>query len=147
MFLQELWLLNMDWDTNLLQEYEDKWQKFRTDLIYLEKLKINRWIPNSESKIELHGFCDASMLAYGAVVYARYTDSTGKVHTNIITSKGRVAPLKQISLPRLELCGAVHLCRLMNKIKKSLTHLEIVKENLWTDSMIVLSWLASPPRR
>lgn len=145
-FLQELWLQKLDWDDELPAILQHQWKEFREDLVNLKQVKVNRWIPNDHTRIQLHGFCDASELAYAAVIYARYVDSSRIVHTNIITAKTKVAPLKQISIPRLELCGAVLLCKLMKKARKAFNHLTI-EEYLWSDSMIVLSWLSSPPRR
>ena len=55
------------------------------------------------SKVTLHGFCDASQNAYAAVIYI-----VGEVNDNLISSfvvcKTKVAPLKKMSIPRLELC-------------------------------------------
>lgn len=97
--------------------------------------------------IQLHGLCDASQQAYGACIYLRIKYSNGRINTNLICSKSRVAPLKVISLPRLELCGAVLLSRLVNKISKILTTIAINSIHLWTDSKIVLSWINSPSNK
>jgi len=94
------------------------------------------------SKIQLHGFCDASEQAYGACIYVKGKNDS----TALLCSKSRVAPLKALSLPKLELCGAVLLVRLMKKITNSL-NIKICERYYWTDSNIVLAWLASPARR
>ena len=60
--------------------------------------------------MQLHGFSDASEEAYAGVVYLRLVDSIGRVHTAIVMSKTRVSPIKRLSIPRLELCGAQLLC-------------------------------------
>lgn len=144
---QELWLLKLTWDDEIPTPLKTRWITFRSELHKLQDIKVQRWIPNNINQIELHGFCDSSRLAYGASVYARCSDDHGKIHVNIITSKTKVAPLKELTIPRLELCGATLLCRLMVKVKKALSHLEITNEFLWTDSTIVLAYLSSPPRR
>lgn len=61
-------------------------------------------------------------------------------------SKSRVSPLKVLSLPRLELCGAVLLIRLMNKVLTSL-NVKVHGQVYWTDSQIVLAWIGSPAKR
>ena len=66
----------------------------------------------------LHGFCDASERAYAAVVYLRMVDTTGNVQVTLITSKTKVAPIKRMTIPRLELCGAYLLARLLFHVKK-----------------------------
>lgn len=144
---QELWLLKLNWDDEIPTPLCTKWTKFRDELHKLQDIKVPRWIPNNDRKVELHGFCDSSTLAYGASIYARCLEDTGEFSVNIITSKTKVAPLKELTIPRLELCGATLLCRLMNKVKKALEHLDITDVFLWTDSTIVLAYLSSPPRR
>lgn len=64
-------------------------------------------------KIELHGFGDASPKAYGAAVYIRIADKQGHVSSQLVISKSRVAPIKKVSLPRLELLAAVVNARLL----------------------------------
>ena len=74
------------------------------------------------------------------------TDTSGTTHVSLVTSKTRVAPLKRITIPRLELCGAHLLTQLMSHVQQVL---EIPLNNVfaWTDSTVVLAWLAGDPRR
>ncbi|GFS59592.1 uncharacterized protein TNCV_2581081 [Trichonephila clavipes] len=64
----------------------------------------------------------------------------GEVKVCFVTSKSRVSPLKQISIPRLELCGAVLAAKLMKKVKEAL-NLQITAVHFWSDSTIVISWI------
>jgi len=91
----------------------------------------------------VHGFSDASIEAYGACLYLRVTYSTENTEARLITVKLRVAPLKTLSIPRLELCAAVLLCRLSNKIIPKLK-LNINRRYFLTDSTIVIAWISSP---
>ena len=100
----------------------------------------------SISSFELHGFCDASEVVYGAVVYLRMTDSTGDVQTSLVTSKTKVAPIKRLTIPRLELCGAQLLAQLLHHVQQVL-EIPLNSVFAWTDSTIVLSWLVGNPRR
>ena len=68
------------------------------------------------SSMELHGFCDASEAAYAAVVYVQTVDQQGKVHVSLAIAKTRVAPIKRLPLPRLELCGAHVLVNLLERM-------------------------------
>lgn len=140
---QELWLQNLTWDDPLPQKVAELWRKYRNDLFILDQLKISRFVIHS-GEIHLHGFCDASTKAYSAVVYCRSVDDNGRIHVSLIASKTRVAPLKQISLPRLELCGALLLTRLMKTVATDLEHRNL-KLYAWCDSTIVLSWLSIQP--
>lgn len=76
----------------------------------------------------------------GCCIYARCIDSSGKISVNLITAKSRVAPTKKLSLPKLELCGALTLAKLYQKIYPILQRFEY-SLYCWTDSQIVLYWL------
>ena len=92
----------------------------------------------------LHGFSDASEDAYAAVVYLRIVGSDGKVHISLVTSKTKVAPIKRLSIPRLELCGVLLLSRLLTHTKMVL-NVPTSDITAWTDSTVVLSWLVGNP--
>ncbi|XP_036320232.1 uncharacterized protein LOC118734631 [Rhagoletis pomonella] len=90
--------------------------------------------------IQLHGFCDASIRAYGCSVYVRTEDLRGHVVVQLLTSKSRVAPVKKQSLPKLELCGAHLLACLYAKVKDIFAN-KPINSYFWTDSQLVLYWL------
>jgi hypothetical protein len=88
--------------------------------------------------IEMHGFSDASEVAYGACIYIRTVDIQGKVTTRLLSSKSRVASLKKLSIPRLELCAATLLANMYIGSVKALK-IKFNKVRFWTDSTIVLA--------
>ncbi|XP_070075755.1 uncharacterized protein [Drosophila takahashii] len=141
---QKLWLLNLDWDDPLSTKLADNWLKWRADLDTLQKFRLPRFVANDPDNIELHGFSDASTKAYAAVVYSRVTNEDGSISVSIVAAKTRVAPLKQQSLPRLELCAALLLSQLIRSITSGLRHKNITVFG-WSDSSIVLSWLSYAP--
>ncbi|XP_062127128.1 uncharacterized protein LOC133839543 [Drosophila sulfurigaster albostrigata] len=106
-----------------------------------------RWLPAEETRVKLqyHGFCDASERAYGAAIYVR-VETANKVSTHLLTAKTIVAPVKSLSVPRLELCGAVLLAELSAALLLNLPA-ESFQTFFWTDSTIVLAWLNKPPCR
>jgi hypothetical protein len=122
------------------------WTTITNELIHIKQIKILRLIyPCSQSKvIELHAFCDASQLGYGAAIYLRTYNESKEYDIRLICAKSRVAPLKTITLPRLELCGALLLARLITKVKNNMT-LNFSRQILWTDSSIVLAWINTSP--
>ncbi|XP_050671207.1 uncharacterized protein LOC126969704 [Leptidea sinapis] len=109
-------------------------------------ISVPRWfgVSDDTTKRELHGFSDASCTAYAAVVYLRVLGNEGEVKVYLVIAKSKVAPAKQISVPRLELCGAVLLAKLIQHVK---TILNIPDDDVftWTDSTIVLAWLRKTP--
>lgn len=141
---QKLWLLGISWDEKLPADICEEWIHFRNNLQLIEQIRIPRWIRyQPTTTIQLHGFCDASSLAYAAVIYARVHTSDG-YQTELVISKGRVAPIKTISVPRLELCGAVLLAKLYRNVKKAL-RIDDIPFYAWTDSTVVLAWIHKHP--
>ena len=114
----------------------------RRELPLLSDIHIARcYSPSgfSVSSVQLHG-------AYGGVVYLRLTDPAGNVHTEIVVAKTKVSPIKRLSIPRLELCGAQLLTKLLCHGKRIL-NIPVTSVFAWTDSTIVLTWLTGNPRR
>ncbi|XP_045455994.1 uncharacterized protein LOC123665778 [Melitaea cinxia] len=147
-WIQKLWLCNLGWDDKLPLHMCEDWIRYREELTHLQNIQIPRWLKttkNNFNTVELHGFADASTQAYAAVTYLKIVDGD-EVHTMILASRTKVAPLKQLSVPRLELCAAALLAELMYDLAELL---KINKDNIfaWTDSMVVLSWLQAQPSR
>ncbi|GFU42586.1 uncharacterized protein TNCV_4556911 [Trichonephila clavipes] len=94
--------------------------------------------------IEIHGFADAPERCYGAAVYCKSKNLKSETLVRLITSKSRVAPIKSLTIPRLELCAAVLLAKLVKRVVAAL-QLETAEVYLWSDSMIVLAWLRKEP--
>jgi len=84
--------------------------------------------------------------AYGACLYIRSTDSNNKTSRELVCSTSKVAPLKQLTIPRLELCAATLLSKLYKKAIGAL-NITISESYLWTDSSIVLTWIQGPPNK
>ena len=95
---------------------------------------------------QLHGFCDASEQAYAGVVYLRAVDKENNAHIVLVMEKMKVAPIKRVAIPRLELCVATILAKLLHYIAHILT-IPVANIFAWTDSTVTLSWLHSHPKR
>ena len=147
--LQRVWELGVDWDDAVPKNIQDVWMRWRSELQLLSLKHILRYYFPKDVElrsVQVHGFSDASELAYAGVVYLRITDSAGNVHTSLVTSKTKVSPIKRLSIPRLELCGAQILARLLQHVKNVL-QVSLTDVFAWTDSTVVLSWLTGNPRR
>ena len=139
----------MGWDEDVPSHILEVWEKWLTELPVLNDHLIPRcYYPRStEAKyLQLHGFCDASESAYAAVTYLRVIDAEGSVTTSLVVAKTKVAPIKRLTIPRLELCGALLLTKLIRHVGKIL-QIPTSDTYAWTDSLVVLSWLRGNPRR
>lgn len=148
MILQELWLLKTDWDEPLTPDISQRWKTFRLELQEVPRLSIPRWlgVTRSTTLVEIHGFSDASNVAMAAAVYVRILTADHTFAVRLVSSKTRVAPLKRLTIPRLELTAATLLTRL---VKHVITALELsqVPIFLWTDSSVTLTWISSHPSK
>ncbi|XP_029157646.1 uncharacterized protein LOC114930069 [Nylanderia fulva] len=138
----------LDWDDQFSPDLADEWEVIRASLLSLDGLQLDRWVRRGSdtTACELHGFADASSQAYAAVVYLRLLSISGEVSSMLLVGKSRVAPVKSLSIPRLELAAAVLLSRLMEFVIASL-HLSEVPCYCWTDSTVVLAWVTQHPSR
>ncbi|XP_012162275.1 uncharacterized protein LOC105665488 [Ceratitis capitata] len=141
--MQDIWLTKIDWDDNLPRGIYLRWENFLKNYVNISKIGIPRWIRYTPwNEVEFHGFCDASEKAYAAALYVRVRERNSNIvpSVNLLVSKTKVAPVKTISLPRLELCGALLLAELISSL---LPQLDVAQPVVckWTDSTIVLSWL------
>lgn len=143
--LQKLWLAKLDWDEPVPKSILSDWQNFINKIPNLQYIHIPRHvIGQNTSVIELHIFCDASQCAYGACAYIRSVTDNNIITVHLLCAKSRVAPVKPVSIPRLELCGALVGARLFKKIEKSL-RLNFDNVYFWSDSTVVLGWLKMSP--
>ncbi|XP_046420682.1 uncharacterized protein LOC124179877 [Neodiprion fabricii] len=144
--LQNLWLKKLGWDNPVPPEIQEAWTIFHKELLDLEKIKIPRWLgTNSFSGWDLHCFCDASKRAYAAAIYV-VTPSGQTFSSKLLVSKSKVAPIKVISIPKLELCAAALLVKFLLYILKHLKR-NPFRIFCWSDSKVVLAWLLSHPSR
>lgn len=140
-FMQQLWKLQIGWDDELSPEISHEWESLNKNMNLLAQIKVPRCFKSSSYiNLQLHGFADASQQAFGACIYVRSEDGNGNFITKLVCSKTRVAPLKDSTIPRLELCGAVMLAALITRVNAALG-IPFEDIILWSDSMIVLAWL------
>ncbi|KMQ90478.1 hypothetical protein RF55_9767 [Lasius niger] len=146
-FIQKLWMAGNDWDQPLPEQLQSSWTRFAEALPRLNTLNISRLVNFDEhGAVELHGFSDASSCAYAAAVYLRCTDVSGKVSVSLLVAKTKVVPVRQVSVPRLELCGALLVARLLDMTARGLG-LSGIPIFAWTDAAVVLAWIRSYPSR
>ncbi|GBN52144.1 hypothetical protein AVEN_1231-1 [Araneus ventricosus] len=141
LLMQEIWKLSLDWDDDLPECLSLAWNRWCNEVPGLGELRIPRYLFSNMfnvgiTKTELHCFSDASQKAYATVAYLRILINDERIRTVFVASKTRVAPLKKLTLPRLELMGALLSARLSYRIIKAL-NLNLACR-FWTDSQITL---------
>lgn len=146
-FLQRLWKMNVQWDEPLQGDIVAEWKQFYRELAAVNNLKIPRWMQTTRARsIEIHGFADASEIGYGTVVFIRCVSEDGRIWCNLFTAKTKVAPVKTVTFPKLELSAAELLVRVVENVRKK-CHLEYVPFFCYSDSTIVLSWISQCPSK
>ena len=149
--LQELWKLGKKWDEQIAPQVVKPLQK-NLDLYFSSPdVTLNRTLNKSchspESENEIHIFVDASAVAVAAVAYLKTVPNLGTdVETCYLIGKCKVAPIKQISIPKLELEAAVIGVRLLSTIMKE-SSFHITRSTIWTDSQVVLDWLSTTKKQ
>ena len=138
-FIQELWERGFEWDEPLPDDIQKQWLDISQDLADSTHIQVQRryfpLLPSWPSNAVLHVFVDASIKAYVTDAYL-----TSGPHTTLVMSKTRVAPLKKLTLPQLELMAAVVGARLASYLRNQL---KIAHTVYWSDSQIVIHWLSS----
>ena len=144
LFLQSLWKDKVDWDKKLDEEKGKLWSKLDYELQQISSHKLPRCVTlkDESSDYQLHCFCDASGGAYAAAVFLRGVNNSGITQCHLIFSKCRLAPLRVVSIPRLELLGVLIGVRALEFISKEI-QLSISSKVVWTDSQCVLKWLST----
>ncbi|XP_015120508.1 uncharacterized protein LOC107043488 [Diachasma alloeum] len=145
--------LQLGWDEQLGEEVEQRWNQFAQEIQDLEMIKVPRHFNMSDSteRVELHEFADASGTVYGAVVYLKVFDVDGTVSISHVSSKSKLAPIRdggkvkrsssiKVTIPRLELMATSLLARHVVSVNKALC-VDNLSIHLWTDSSVALHWI------
>lgn len=145
--MQELWQIGLDWDDELPQDVQEKWIQLFKEMQELEKIGFKRClVPSEIPKLPvLCVFSDAPQEAFGACAYIRQRRNQDTYEVNFVAAKSRVAPLKLLTIPRLELQTAVLASRLAKTIVEECT-IQFADIKFFTDSSITLAWIQSPLR-
>ncbi|XP_028408639.1 uncharacterized protein LOC114531185 [Dendronephthya gigantea] len=149
--LQEIWTRGLEWDDEIVDSnILTKAESWLNQLNKLDDIKVPRciWLEKDKKvlSITLHTFVDASQEAYGAVVYAKAIYVSGNQSCRLIAAKTKVAPLKAMSILRLELMATVLGTRLTTSITNTLT-VKPEQVTHWSESMNVLWWIRNASRK
>lgn len=144
LIIQRLWSLKIPWDSLIPSDLEKLFIKCLKGLPCLNDLFIPRTvIPEGYKLVDIHCFCDASKDAYACSIYVRSKDIQGNFQVHLLCAKSKVAPLKTITIPKLELCASLLGSQLIQLVKNALSlSVPII---MWSDSQVALSWIGTEP--
>ena len=146
---QEIWRQGFQWDESLPHDVAHEVLSWIEDLAHVEAIKVPRSYTGTAWRelrdLRLEAFGDASEKANGACVYLVATLPDSSIRSMLVMSKSRVCPLKKITLPCLELLGALLAAKLLLQVKIALHAIVICR--YWTDSTCVLNWIKGDPHR
>ena len=149
-FMQSTWAQGISWEEKLPEDIREGFLHWRRELIELRMIQKPRCLlaPGHTDVIQLHVFCDASEVGYAACIYARVVDTNGKTNVNLLFAKAKVAPVKQLSIPRLELLAATLGAKVLTIALQSLASLSLTVDQIfaYSDSTVVLAWLSKPSK-
>jgi len=149
LLFQDATKLKLTWDDPLPIDLRSKWSAWIESLRSFSVIKVPRCLKLDDVDdvvMELHHFSDASQRGYGSCSYLRCISKSGVITCNLIMSKSRVAPIKSVTIPRLELQAAV-LSVALDEIIKSSMSLLFTSTYFWTDSQIVLGYVRNAGKR
>ncbi|XP_051169414.1 uncharacterized protein LOC127286854 [Leptopilina boulardi] len=147
--IQNVWRSGISWDEELKEKEFTSWRVWISMLEEIKDYQIPRSYCRTRSlpnHTELHVFCDGSEKAYAAVAYVRTIQDDKTIQVSFVIGNARVAPLKPVSIPRMELQAALIASRIAKTIGEELT-IALIKRTFWTDSQTVLGWIRSHPRK
>ena len=146
--LKSIWTKNgQHWDNLVEPNEEEEFLKWKAQLPEVAEASIDRrYFSTAKDKWELHVFADASEDKMCAVAYLRLKPKEYSADLAFVIGKCRVAPMRHLSIPRLELQAAVMAVRLEEQIVKE-HQSKIHSSNFWTDTTTVLQWIHSSHRK
>ena len=141
--------LKLSWDECVPPNLAQKWTIWLDSLRNISQIKFPRCVIPDEfpdGVAEIHTFCDASEVGYGVCSYIRIINKQGKIHVALLAGKTRLAPLKSVTIPRLELSAAVEAVKLDCVIRRELDE-PVMESTFWTDSQITLAYIRNDSKR
>lgn len=129
-----------------MNDLRKKWTELIENISNLSILVPRHVMIKPTYGIELHGFADGSFQAYAAVVYVKVVGN-GFTHTALWTAKTKVAPMKNLTIPRIELLACVLLAKLMEKLTHTIEcETKVHRKFCWNDSIIAYHWINQPQK-
>ncbi|KAI2644915.1 hypothetical protein H4Q32_024954 [Labeo rohita] len=150
LLLQDLCKEQRGCDENIGGKHAEDWERWMKDVTHLSNIHVSRCFKPTKfgctTAAQLHHFSDASEYAYGIVSYLLLENERGEKHCTFLMGKSRVAPLKRVTIPRLELTAAVVAVK-VDKMLQQEMQVPLQQSVFWTDSTTVLKYIDSETAR
>ncbi|XP_076848178.1 uncharacterized protein LOC143493558 [Brachyhypopomus gauderio] len=150
LILRELCQEKLSWDEEITERHSRRWLQWLSELQVLSDFRVDRCIKPKDFgptlKAQIHNFSDASESGYGTASYILLTSKDGKKCCTLLMSKSRVAPLKKVTVPRMELTAAVIAVK-VDKLLRREMETTVEESVFWTDSMTVLRYIENDASR
>ncbi|VEN51227.1 unnamed protein product [Callosobruchus maculatus] len=145
LIVKDLWRLKLDWDSEAPASIGKIWVKILSEWDIIKNLNFPRHLGVKMGlPVVLLGFSDASQSGYGGVIYSLCQTAEGTNLVSLVCAKSKVSPIKIMSIPRLELCAALLLSKLLKHVIETYEkRVAIAQVYAFSDSSTVLHWLAS----
>ena len=150
LLLQDLCRKKLSWDSLIDEPEKMQWSRWLEDLPQLQKIDVDRCFKpknfGAVKSVQLHIFSDGSRVGYGAVAFLPFLNACGRIHCSFVMGKARLAPIREITIPRLALTAVVISAKLRQIIREEL-ETKIAQVNYWIDSMTVLKCINNDTKR
>ena len=146
--IQDLWRLKIRWDDEVDKKKQGKMETMARRIVVdifldMHTLSLNIQLLHN---FQLHLFCEASEKTFASAAYIRIEEENNNARCHLLMAKSRVAPLKSITLPRLELQGAVMAVRMKETLIMELD-LNFQDTFFWTDSTLNLKCINNEDKK
>ena len=140
---RDIRLEKYSWDSEIRCNYiQKRWMRYLNELNTLSKVSVNRHILCCDCRIvDIYGFCDSAGKSYCTIVFARVSCSHG-ISVNFWVEKSRLAPMKKLSIPKLELLVCLLLSELVISVVDAVKSEVRIKDIFcWSESQIAIWWI------
>ncbi|XP_037828693.1 uncharacterized protein LOC119616432 [Lucilia sericata] len=146
--IQEIWRTGIAWDEELTDTLDKRWCSWKSTIQQITSIRIPLcYSPTMQTadEVQLHTFVDASENAYAAICYLLITKNNVTT-VSLVAAKSKVAPLKPLSIPKLELQAALLGTRLAKTVQE-VRRINTNSQFWWSDAKTVLRWLQIDPKK
>ena len=150
LIFQSIVRMGKEWDEEIRDaELAQKWNRWVTEIRNCQDILISRsLLPDMQPNCDLIGFGNGCSVAHGCALYLRWSNADeSNIDIKFVGAKGKLNPMKGITVPGAEICGALILTRLVYSAELAFCKSELSsrakQKTIFTDSDTLLSWISA----